>query len=200
MKPIVLAGSISAALAACALSGVARADDPLGFYFGGGIGQSDVRLDHSPSDSFFGLDSNHFGWKVLFGLRPIAPLGAEAEYTDYGEVSFNQPGAFAEAHERSGAVYGIGYLPLGGPFLDLYGKAGVAWLRTNANGAVGPCPIVPQGNCIFGFDRTDSRFAYGAGVQVHLPRTNVSVRGEYQRVDSSLGDPSLLSLGLTFSF
>jgi opacity protein-like surface antigen len=200
MKPIVLAGSILAALAAASVCEVARAEDPLGFYFGGGVGQSDVRLDHSPSDNFFGFDSNHFGWKVLFGLRPIAPLGAEVEYTDYGDVSFNEPGAVAEARERSGAVYGVGYLPIGGPFLDLYGKAGLAWLRTNASGSVGPCPIVPQSSCSFRFDRSDSRFAYGAGVQVHVPGTNVSVRGEYQRIDSSLGDPALLSLGVTFRF
>ena len=200
MRPIVLAGSTIAALAAASVCSFARAEEPLGVYFGGGIGQSDVRLDHSPSDNFFGFDSNHFGWKVLFGLRPIAPLGAEVEYTDYGDVSFAEPGTSAKAHERSGAVYGLGYLPLGGPFFDLYGKAGVAWLRTNASGNVGPCAILPQSNCVFGFDRTDARFAYGAGVQVHLPGTNVRVRGEYQRVDSSLGDPSLLSVGVTFSF
>jgi len=196
MKATVFAGSL--ALVALMFAGAVRAEDPLGLYVGGAIGQSDVRLDRSPTDNFFGLDSNHFGWKVLVGVRPIAPFGVEAEYTDFGHVGFNQFAASGDARERSSALYGVGYLPLGAPFFDIYGKAGVARLQTTADGAFDCFAVVCGPVDLFRFDNTDTRFAYGAGVQVRL--AHLGVRGEYQRIDSPLGDPALMSLGVTFTF
>ena len=89
----------------------------------------------------------------------------------------------------------MGYLPIPIPFLDIFAKAGVARLSTNVTDFVAvacvinsPCPnFVPT-------DRhqvTDTRFAYGAGVQSKFP-FGLILRGEYERISSQFGDPDAL--------
>ena len=47
-------------------------------------------------------------------------------YYGYGDYYAN-----ASSHPKAAVLYGIGYLPLPLPFLDVYGKAGVARLQTD---------------------------------------------------------------------
>ena len=64
-------------------SGHAVAADFVGLYAGGAIGQSKVTAS---APVFAGSDfkENHSAFKVMVGLRPLSPVGAEIEYVDLG--------------------------------------------------------------------------------------------------------------------
>ena len=154
------------------------------------------------------LSKHHTGWKLLVGLRPISLIGAEFEYVDFGSPRASYtPAAFglgytADMRAKAATAFGVLYAPLPVPFLDVYGKAGLARLQTTVNanaglGCFGPllCPVhVGE----LHRDQTEVRFAYGAGTQVKLDR--FAIRVEYERISASRGDPDLLSIGATRSF
>lgn len=182
----------------------ARADgDPLGFYLGGSIGEANVRLNQSVSDTATSFDEHHSGWKAMIGFRPISIVGAELEYIDFGKpttTTTTEAGTTeTEAQSKAAALFGMVYLPLPVPFLDVFGKAGYARLQTTGD-VVGVQCVTGAPGCgtLFALDRTDARLAYGAGAQVKF--ANMAVRAEYERIDATTGDPDMLSLGLTWGF
>src|SRR5271155_2986940 len=144
------------------------ADDPAGFYLGGSIGEANVRLNQSVSDATTSFDEHHNGWKALIGFRPISVVGAELEYIDFGKpttTTTNGAGTtVTEAQSKAAALFGMIYLPLPVPFLDVFAKAGYARLQTT--GDIVECTIGGPG-CggvtLFALNRTDARVAYGAG-------------------------------------
>jgi hypothetical protein len=71
-------------LGACGASTVALADDPAGFYLGAGIGESNLRNDGYGYNDYYGYDNHQTAWKLIAGIRPIPPVGAEFEYIDFG--------------------------------------------------------------------------------------------------------------------
>jgi opacity protein-like surface antigen len=196
------------AIAACGGSGAAFADNPLGFYVGAGVGESQIRSD----DSRYGFPGYYndyqFAWQGIVGIRPIRVIGLEAEYIDFGQpyrhngfYDFNVSGS--DSHPKAPALFAVGYLPLPFPFIDVFAKAGAARLSTNITDFVqqpcvagGPCPyFVPT-------DRhqvTNTRFAYGAGVQSKFP-FGMILRGEYQRISSQFGDPDALMVSALWQF
>src|SRR5437879_8457902 len=108
--------------------------------------------------------------------------------------------ATATSHPKAPAVFATGYLPIPLPYLDIFAKAGVAELKSSLNAsAQATCPInlpcIPILIPPYSASSSDTRFAYGAGVQVKL--ASLAVRAEYERIHSSSGDPDLLSLALT---
>ncbi len=181
----------------------ARAEDPLGFYLGGSIGQANVRLDQSVPDTATSFDEHHSGWKAMVGFRPISVVGAELEYIDFGKPSTTNTSGTGttqtEAQSKAAALFGMVYLPLPVPFLDVFGKAGYSRLQTTAD-VVGVQCVAGAPGCgsLFALNRTDARLAYGAGAQLKF--ANMAVRAEYERIDASTGDPDMLSLGLTWGF
>jgi opacity protein-like surface antigen len=209
-------------LAAIALLGPpgssALADDLLGMYVGGSVGQSNVRASQldfigpyppNPSPAPVSVSKSATGWKVFAGLRPISLVGAELAYTDFGHPMASQgaPAGFGLAYNaglraKATTAFGILYAPIPIPILDVYAKAGVARLQTSvdAAGAFGcwtplQCAAYPV---TVHRDQTDARFAYGAGIQAKL--SAIGIRLEYERISASEGDPSLLSLGVTWTF
>ncbi len=201
------------AAGACAASAPAFAENLLGFYVGGGFGESTVRSDTNfPGNSGYGYDAfysdprHHFAWKAIAGIRPISIIGAELEYIDFGHpggdggyYSYNYG---PDSHPRAIAAFGVGHLPLPIPFLDIFGKAGAARLHTNVNGFDGSTcglnQIYPQCGSITSQGTWDTRFAYGAGVQSRI--WGLTVRAEYERINSQFGDPDLFSVGATWTF
>jgi opacity protein-like surface antigen len=195
------------AIAACGASGAAFADNPLGFYVGAGVGDSQIRSD----DSYYGYpgyyNDNQFAWQGIIGIRPIRIVGLEATYIDFGTpyrhnyYDYNVSGA--DTHPTAPALFAVGYLPLPLPFLDVFAKAGAARLSTNVTDFVavacvagGPCPALSP------TDRhqvIDTRFAYGAGVQSKFP-FGLIVRGEYERISSQFGDPSAFMASAIWQF
>jgi opacity protein-like surface antigen len=203
-----ISGSLLAivAVSACAASTAALADNLAGFYVGAGVGYSTIRSD----DAAYGLpgyfNDHQTAWKLIAGVRPISILGAEFEYIDFG-----QPGHHSgnydtnyyghDSHPRASALFAMGYLPLPIPFFDVYGKAGIARLQTDVTTSVPSCATPPYCTApptLLRHDETNSRFAYGVGVQSKW--WGVSFRAEYERISSQFGDPDALTVSATWTF
>jgi opacity protein-like surface antigen len=204
------------AIAACGASTAALAADPVGFYVGAGVGESQIRSD----DGNYGYPSYYndyqVAWKAFLGIRPLRVLGVEASYIDFGEpgnchgnyngfhdgnCNFNQRGN--DSHPTAPALFAVGYLPIPIPYIDIFAKAGAARLRLDVN-QFSQQPCVTGSACpnfVFTGRQavTDTKFAYGAGVQGRLP-FGLSLRAEYERISSQFGDPDALMVSALWTF
>jgi opacity protein-like surface antigen len=171
------------------------ADDLLGLYVGGAVGQSQVEAN-VPSVGDF--KENHSAFKVIGGIRPISVVGAELSYIDFGHPSGNINSAQSDVSEKGADAFGVLYLPV--PVVDVFVKAGLARLQTTANSVrvgIGTCPMTNPNCALFRLDRTNTSFAAGAGAQFKLGA--FAVRAEYERFNAAGGNPSLVSLGFTWT-
>ncbi len=191
---------------ACGGSAAALAENPLGLYVGAGAGYSTIRSD-APDYGYPGyFDDRQAAWKGIVGIKPpLLPVGLEAEYLDFGQPGHHDGNYNAEdSHPRAAALFAIGYLPIPLPFVDFYGKAGAARLKTTVNPLVSNCDAATQ-DCtgvtpsVFRRDVTDTKFAYGAGVQSRFA-FGLAVRAEYERIASSYGDPDAITVSATWTF
>jgi opacity protein-like surface antigen len=201
--------SLSLLLCTCLVSTAAFADNPLGIYIGAGAGKSRVRTDKAilgDYDYVSKFDEGHSAWKVIAGIRPLSPLGVELEYIDFGNprsgLVFSGLGGLTRVDEKAVTLFGLGYLPLPVPFLDAYGKLGIARLHTTWTG-LGPVPYCPVRvtACLqptFNQSNWSTNLAYGAGVQGKVGR--LAVRAEYERIRASGGGPDAFSAGVTWAF
>jgi Outer membrane protein beta-barrel domain len=204
-----ISGTLLAILSvgACAASTAALADNLAGFYVGAGVGYSTVRSD----DASYGLpgyfNDHQTAWKAIVGVRPIPLLGAEFEYIDFGHPSHDYGNYYSynyyglDTHPRASALFGVGYLPLPIPLVDVYAKAGVARLQTDVTTVVGPPATCPGQSCGVNYvrhDQTYDRFAYGVGVQSKY--WGVTFRAEYERISSQFGDPDAVTVSATWTF
>ena len=190
-------------LGACFASGAPLAlAEPLNLYLGTGLGYATVQQTFAPVT----VVEHPLGWKLFGGWRPIEMLGAEIEYVDLGSrsnaIAYAEGGVQQYVSASAAAAFAVGYLPQPLPYLDFYGKLGVASLRIEARQPF-VCP--PGAYCPASYltppaysDSSRARFAYGAGVQAKFGAE--VVRLEYQGFSSSGGDQSLLSLDVAFNF
>lgn len=150
------------------------------FYVGGGLGQSDadISADDLEIDEF---DAKDMSWKLFTGVR-AAMFGAELEYIDFGTASGSDGVDDVDVDYKGLGLYGMFYVPLPVPILDIYVKAGLAKVDVE----------------IEDLSDDDTKFSYGAGVQLKFG--SLAVRGEYQKFKFEEVDPSLLSLSLSYSF
>jgi opacity protein-like surface antigen len=211
MKRISKALGAMLAIAACGATTAAFADNswgipnPLGFYLGAGVGYSTIRSDDSPYGEPGYYNDHQTAWKGIVGIRPISLLGVEAEYIDFGRPShhdFYDPNYYgSNSRPRAAMLFGVGYLPIPLPYVDIYAKAGVARLKLTLNQyAAVPCGGgCTQYSVIGSNDRTDTKFAYGAGVQSSLPLGFI-VRAEYERIASPFGDPDAVTVSAVWRF
>lgn len=149
----------------------------LDFYLGAGIGQSNADIDDV---DIADLDKKDMGWKIIGGVRVASILGAELNYIDFGKAS----GDGLEMEYKALAAYGLFYVPLPLPILDVYAKAGLAKLDVDIDAE--------------DFSTDDTKFAYGLGAQLKFG--SWAIRGEYERFKVEDVKPSLLSLSFTKSF
>jgi opacity protein-like surface antigen len=196
-------------LGTAAISTRGWADAPLGFYLGAGVGQAHVRNSAEiVGDTGFdySFDQTHAAWKAIAGIRPLAALGVEAEYFDFGNADGPAVGGFgglSRASSRAGALFGVGYLPIPLPFLDVFGKLGIARARTTAT-EIGPIPFCPAGAPCASqptplyLSQWSTALAYGFGVQAKWGA--LAARAEYERIAVSAGNPDLFSLSVTWTF
>lgn len=171
----------AAAVLACGVcpahAGVPGAD----LYLGVGVGQSDADLsavDIGATD----FDKQDLGWKVVFGGRFLSYFGAEAGYIDFGKPE----GSDAQVKYKGVAGFGLFYLPIPLPVLDVYAKAGMA--RVDTDVSVGPGSLSSD----------DTKFAYGAGLQLKFG--SWALRSEYEQFKLDGAKPTLLSVSFTKSF
>ena len=154
-------------------AGAARADDGL-LYVGAGISKNKVQGITNTGVPFADIDKT--SWKVLAGFRPIKLFGVEADYLDLGSQTntfITQASTHSDAKAYAG--YAVGFLPLPVPFLDVFGKAGLA--RWKLNGSAGSTVSPPPS--FFAFSDQGTEFAWGAGAQAHIG--NIGGRLEYER-------------------
>ena len=174
----------------------ALADDVLGLYVGGAVGQSQVEANVPTVGEF---EQNYSAFKVMAGVRPISLLGAEVSYIDFGHPSGSINTAPADVSEKGADAFAVLYLPI--PVVDVFVKAGLARLQSTSNSnriGVGACTITDPNCSLFRLDRTDTSYAVGAGAQLKF--SAFAVRAEYERFNAAGGNPSLVSLGLTWTF
>jgi hypothetical protein len=192
---------------ACCACGAAMAGDPLGLYAGVALGDAHVRSEElrSGESTPFIFDRSSAAWSVFLGARPLSFISLEFAYADFGSVSAPPPGAFAyfsaNSKQNVASVFAIGHLPLPVPHLELYGKLGVAHLKTQSHVATQPFDCPAGIACsVYGASQSQSGTnpAYGAGAQANLG--SFAVRIEYERIAASGGNPDLLSLGLSRAF
>jgi hypothetical protein len=191
-------------LLACAAVAPARAIDLLGGYVDGEFGEAQVQSDAAGITAGT-FKKNHSAYQLGLGIKPIPLIGAELDYIDLGHPSGTLGGQPADVSIKGVAAFGLLYLPLPLPLLDIYAKAGLARLQSEINGTavaggLGTCPVGDP-NCVFqGFhlSRSDSKFAAGLGAQLKFG--DLAVRAEYERFDTAGGNPGLFALGLAYTF
>jgi opacity protein-like surface antigen len=171
----------TAALACAAGNAQAQGVPGFNFYVGAGVGQSnaDANADDFEVSEF---DKKDLSWNAFVGVRALSFLGAEVKYIDFGKPN----GGGAEFKYKGLAGYGLYYLPLPLPVLDVYVKAGVARLDAD---------LKITGDS---FSTDDTKFAYGAGMQLKFG--SFAIRAEFEQFEIDDAKPSLLSLGFSKSF
>ena len=177
---------------------VAQADNGL-IYAGAGIVRDDLRDVTAGSVS---SDIKSTSWKAYAGVRPISLFAIEADYTDLGSNSntfLTQAGTCpvggclvtSHADARAFAGYAVGFLPIPVPFLDVFGKAGLArWQLSQTSNAP-----MPQ---LFALSRNGTEFAWGGGAQVHVGNFGARLEYENFRIPNTNG-ADVVSLEVFFN-
>lgn len=158
-----------------------------GFYVGAGLGQTRLEPDQTRLNfAELNYDDKDQGYKLIAGFRALDVLGAEVNYIDLGRTRGNSPGGPVRSDAQLFNASVVGYLPL--PFVDVFGKAGVARTRTDYRA---------EGIRDLKFNSTD--FTWGAGVQAHFG--SLGARLEYDRFNlPNTSRASMVSMGVTWTF
>ena len=186
-------------LAGCA---AASSMNPLGFYVGGGVGQTRSGIHNFDSWGFEGSnaawDDHPTAWNAIIGIRPLSRFAVEGQYIDFGATHFDS-GDIANSRARvdAFALYAVGFLPIPLPYLDLFGKIGMARVRASASGEALCGSSI---SCAFRFDGrdSDSQFTYGLGAQ--LKYQAVAFRVEYLGSSARIGSPRAVMAELLLTF
>ena len=172
---------IALALAA----GVARADDLL--YVGAGLTRNDVKDIASTASDF-----NTTSWKVLAGFRPISLFAVEADYINLGSQTTSFSDSTAHLEYKAFAGYAVGFAPLPIPYVDVFGKIGLArWSSSGSN-------VSLPGN-FFSLSDNGTEFAWGIGGQVHFGSLGARLEYESFNIPNTNG-ANVFSLDVMYSF
>ena len=186
------------ALIALALgAGVAHADNGL-LSLGAGVTNDNLR-DIAATNS----NLNSTNWKVWAGVRPISLFAVEADYIDLGRQTINYPPTVPACvdncpistrfHYKAYMGYAVGFVPIPVPFLDVFGKVGLARWTTTA----GTSFSLPGG--FISTSDNGTQFAWGAGGQVHIG--NLGARLEYENFHvRNTSGANLVSLSVFVNF
>jgi hypothetical protein len=172
---------------------VARAEGGR-FYLGAGVTSNKLDDIVQQGNAFPDLDGT--SWKVFAGYRPISLFAVEADYLDLG--SNKAEGACTDccmaacrgifqSDAQAFAAYALGFLPIPVPFLDIYGKAGLARWKLNTH--------------VSGFAASDrgTEFAWGVGVQAHVSMFGARLEYEQFNIPNSSG-AKVASLSVFLNF
>jgi Outer membrane protein beta-barrel domain len=155
----------------------AQAENGL-FYLGAGISSNKLGGFTNSGVSF--PEINGTSWKAFAGVRPISWFAVEADYLDLGSQSAQQQCTWCcmavckvstHSDAQAFAGYALGFLPIPVPFLDIYGKVGLA--RWELNGSEGAA-----GSPFSSFSDHGTEFAWGVGAQAHVGK--IGGRLEYE--------------------
>lgn len=189
-------------LAALPLKSALAADpfyDP-GLYLGASVGESwvEANVDELGSPGFGSpqFRRTDTGYQVMLGVRPLPFLGAEVDYLDLGDPHGGIDFTPIDVRMRGGAAFGVLYLPMPVPPVDIFGKVGVSRFQTVVSGGQGFNCFV----CGPTFRETNDTtgLALGAGVQFKLGA--FGIRTEYEHFNAAGGSPGLATVGATWTF
>jgi hypothetical protein len=168
-------------------AGLAHADNGM-FYLGAGLSNDNLRDIAATNSSL-----NSTSWKVWAGLRPISMLAVEANYIDLGSESVAAPGGgTTHLSYKAFAAYAVGYAPIPIPWVDVFGKVGLARWTSSGSSSLG----APPG--LFSASDNGTQFAWGIGGQVHVG--NVGARLEYENFSiRNTGGANIVSLSAFLS-
>lgn len=140
-------------------AGAAQADDQL-FYLGAGVSSNKI------SDiTAINADFNSTSWKAYAGVRPIDAFAVEADYLDLGSKTINTTQSSTNLNYKAFAGYAVGFAPIPLPYLDVFGKIGLA--HWSSGGSVTPnYPSGPPPS----LSDNGLEFAWGVGAQAHIGR------------------------------
>jgi len=172
---------------------VAQADNG-SFYFGAGITSNKLNDIVVQGTAFPDLNSG--SWKVFAGFRPISAFAVEADYFDLGSNTVEGActaccmqacrGLF-QSDAQVFAAYGLGFLPIPVPFLDFYGKAGLA--RSKLNTKIFESATSSRG----------TEFGWGVGVQAHISMFGARLEYEQFAIPNTSG-AKIVSLSVSLNF
>ena len=166
---------------ALALGASAAYADNGSFYIGAAISKDKLSSIAHQGTSFADIDGT--SWKLYGGFRPMSVFAVEADYLDLGSQTRTFVTTTTSSNAKAFAGYAVGFLPIPLPFLDVFGKAGLARWKLN-----GSSPITS-------FSTNGTEFAWGVGTQVHAG--NIGARLEYERFNiPSTNGANVVSLGL----
>lgn len=150
-------------------AGAARADDQL-FYLGAGVSSNKIS-----EVTAINSDLSSTSWKAYVGVRPINAFAVEADYLDLGSQTVNTTDASGtintNVHYKAFAGYAVGFAPVPLPYLDVFGKIGLARWSSGGN------TNAPSGS-LFSLSDNGTEFAWGVGAQAHFG--SVGGRLEYE--------------------
>jgi hypothetical protein len=164
-------------------AGVAQADNGM-LYIGAGLTNDNLR-DIAATNS----NLNSTNWKVWAGFRPISLFAVEADYMDLGSQNVTSSLSASTTHidYKAFAGYAVGYLPIPVPYLDVFGKVGLARWNSSGGNTVG--------SSFFSLSDNGTEFAWGVGGQVHFG--NFGARLEYEDFSiRNTGGANLVSLSV----
>ena len=168
-------------------AGAAQADDLLGLYVGAGITRAKAE------DVFHtNFDLSNTSWKVYAGFRPLGfPLGIDVDYVDLGSSTAGTFDGLGHANAKAFAAYAVGYLPIPVPYIDVYGKAGLARWQFDGN--------LARQDSLFSVSDNGTDFAWGVGGQVHFLE-RFAVRVEYEHFNiRDADDVQIYTLGVSYT-
>jgi opacity protein-like surface antigen len=150
-------------------------------YIGAAISKDKLSDIANQGTNFADIDST--SWKLYAGIRPLSVFAIEADYLDLGSQTSTFVTTTTSSNAKAFAGYAVGFLPIPLPYLDVFGKAGLARWKLN-----GSSPVTS-------FSTNGTEFAWGAGTQVHVG--NFGARLEYERFNiPSTNGAKVVSLGL----
>jgi len=100
-------------------------------YVGAGVVR-DKLSNITTADGFTCPTSTGRRGKCSSACAPSACWAVEANYIDLGGQTNNFVDAETHAHYKAFAGYAVGFLPIPVPFLDVFGKAGLARWQSDA--------------------------------------------------------------------
>jgi len=156
------------------VAGAAQADDQL-FYLGAGVSNNKIS-----EITAINSDLNSTSWKAYAGVRPINEFAVEGDYLDLGSQTVNTTQYHTDVNYKAFAGYAVGFLPVPLPYLDVFGKAGLA--RWSSGGSSNS----PSAS-LFSLSENGTQFAWGVGAQAHIGMFGGRLEYESFRIPNTNG-------------
>jgi len=153
-------------------------------YVGAGVSKDKLSNIVNSGTNFTDIDST--SWKLFAGVRPLSVFAIEADYLDLGSQTSTFVTTSTHSDAKAFAGYAVGFLPIPLPFLDVFGKAGLARWKLNGSAL---SPIGPPSS----FSNNGTEFAWGVGTQAHVGNFGARLEYENFRIPSTNG-ASVVSL------